>query len=370
MVNGLPVGVPFSGAVDPSQAVVLLGIGNRVVMKQVCDELSLRGFNDVIRGFPVFQALVCPFDCERGLDPSFCSRAETCVAQWCERLYGVAHAQAARVKAPDPITPLRFNIIQFVINQRCTLSCKYCNSYLNRYPPEARIDHPAERVMADMDRVMDAVDSVAVIGIQGGEPFMHRDFGRVCRHLLTKRNFGMAYVATSATALLQPEQLEGLQDPRFFISLSNYSASISEKQQRIYDRNLETLERSGVLYRCYRVASQWAIPSKLFDKCQTVEEMTVRKQGCWFPDCLQVKDGKMHPCDFGAAVHALGVADYADSYVDLREEDGTEALRARILAWRDRPYYTVCSHCESPLGYVGTVAEQGYMDFMDGRDDH
>jgi len=368
MVNGLPVGVPFSGDSDPARTAVLLGIGNRVVWRQVCNDLASRGFMDVIQGFPVFQALICPFDCESGLSPDFCSRAETCVAQWCERLYGVAHAQAARVKASMPGEPLRFNILQFVINQRCTLSCKYCNSYLNRYPAASRVDHPVARVMADMDRVMDAVDSVAVIGIQGGEPFMHRDFGQICRHLLTKKNFGMAYVATSGTAVIQPEQLEGLQDPRFFISLSNYSSSISEKHQRIYDRNLEVLERSGVLYRGYRVASQWAIPSKLYDKGQSVEEMTTKKQGCWFPDCLQVKNGRMHPCDFGAAVHGLGVADYPDSYVDLTAEQSLTELRESILAWRDRPYYAVCSHCESPLGYVDTVAEQGYMDFMEHPD--
>jgi hypothetical protein len=143
---------------------------------------------------------------------------------------------------------------------------------------------------------------------------------------------------------------------------------LTSRQKQIYEQNIQTLQQAGVCYRTYHVASQWSIPSKLNPKGHSMEVMTAKKQGCWFPDCLQIKAGRMHTCDFGAAVHGLKVADYPDSYVDMAEHGSVESLRSSILAWKDRPYYSVCGHCESPLGFVDHAAEQGYLDFSGATD--
>lgn len=78
---------------------------------------------------------------------------------------------------------------------------------------------------------------------------------------------------------------------------------------------------------------------------------------------MQVKDGKLHPCDFGTAVYSLGIADYATDYVDIEHSKSAEDLKDKIRNYIDQPYYRVCGHCAGMQGLTSKAAEQGYADF-------
>ena len=91
---------------------------------------------------------------------------------------------------------------------------------------------------------------------------------------------------------------------------------------------------------------EWIIPSTLNDKHFSVEEMTYKKQNC-YPRTNQLKNGKLHPCDFTNTVYNLHVADYPSDYVDFEHATGVPQLRQRIREYLDAPYYRTCGHCQA-----------------------
>ena len=68
--------------------------------------------------------------------------------------------------------------ITLIINQRCSLKCKCCTSYMNEYPLEERKDIPLDRIYDDIDKFFDAMDSIGTVTVMGGEPFMHPDISK------------------------------------------------------------------------------------------------------------------------------------------------------------------------------------------------
>ncbi len=60
---------------------------------------------------------------------------------------------------------------------------------MNEYPLNKRIDVPTDRILEDIDKFFDAMDSVGTVTVMGGEPFMHPDLSIIIRKLLEKEKF-------------------------------------------------------------------------------------------------------------------------------------------------------------------------------------
>lgn len=235
---------------------------------------------------------------------------------------------------------------------------------MNEYPLSERKDVPLDRIYDDIDKFFDAMDSVGTVTVMGGEPFMHPELSKIIKKMLTKTNFGLISIATSGTYPIKPEQLDGLDDKRVNVSFSNYEHAISEKQKEMMYRNIEMIKNAGISYTVGVTIPEWSVPSTLYDLGDTEEEMIAKKEKCLQPPrCMQVKNGKMHPCDFGTAVYSLGIADYENNYVDIENSKSTEELRDEIWKFIEQPYYRVCGHCTGMQGLTDKAAEQGYMDF-------
>jgi len=359
-VCGLPVVAPFDGEEEGPQDTVVIVCISSLMVGPLMEDLRARGYQEVLHGYRLFQAHGCPFDAAGGIGPQGCHSMAGCNPAWCERLHGIVEARNRRSDGRN----LHINVVSLIVNQRCTLSCKHCTSYLNRYEAGDRVDFPLARIEEDIDRFLGAMDSVGHLTIMGGEPFLHPDIGRICAKLSTKSNFGTAIVATSGTCVIRPEQLEGMEDPRFCVSVVNYLEALPEGFARIYHRNLELLRDAGVQVRINPSTPEWRVPSTLFDLGESEEVLRQKKAGCCFPTYAQVKDGKLVLCDFANALHFLKVADYPEDYVDIAGIPSRERLREDIATWLDRPFFRTCGHCAGTLGLVRQAAEQGYMDFM------
>ena len=128
-------------------------------------------------------------------------------------------------------------------------------------------------------------------------------------------------------------------------------------------QNIEKVRNAGISYTVGVTLAEWAIPSTLYDLGISEEDMIAKKQACVQPPrCMQIKNGKLHPCDFGTAIYSLGIADYETDYIDFEKIDNIEELREKIRNYIDQPYYRVCGHCNYQ-GLSSKAAEQGYHDF-------
>lgn len=356
-VNEIEVVKPFTTE-DKENTLVIFCIGNNVIRTELLRSLTRNGYKNVLRGDYLFMGAICPFENGMDIDSGVCQGSMCCRSVFCQRLSSIVKNRKPKEN------PLHMFSITLVINQRCSLKCKCCTSYMNEYPLEKRKDIPFDRICEDIDKFFDAMDSVGTVTIMGGEPFMHPQLSDIVKKLLTKNNFGIVSIATSGTYPIKLEQLEGLDDKRVNISFSNYEQSISENQTKMMYKNIELVKNAGIAYTVGVTLPEWLIPSTLFDLNKSVEEMKKKKEGCIQPPrCMQVKNGKLHPCDFGTAVYSLGIADYPMDYVDIKNTESIEELRSKIRSFIDQPYYRTCGHCEYSNGTTSKAAEQGYMDF-------
>ena len=193
---------------------------------------------------------------------------------------------------------------------------------------------------------------------------MHPELSDIIQKLLTKKNFGLVSIATSGTYPIKPEQLIGLDDKRINVSFSNYEHAITENQRKMMYQNIELIKNAGISYTVGVTIPEWSVPSTLYDLGDSEEKMTAKKARCVQPPrCMQIKNGKLHPCDFATALYSLGLGRYEMDYIDIEHADTKEALRESIRAFFDQPYYRACGHCAGMQGLTSKAAEQGYMDF-------
>lgn len=343
---------------DKDNTLVVFCIGNNVIRGLLLKELKEKGYNNVLRGDYLFMGAICPFDKSTGIESSQCQGTMCCRSIFCDRLSNIVKSRSENVE------PLHMFSITLIINQRCSLHCKCCTSYMNEYPVEARKDVPLERIEKDIDLFFDAMDSVGTVTVMGGEPFMHPDLSKIIKKLLSKKNFGIVSIATSGTFPIKDEQLEGLDDPRVNVSFSNYEHAIAPGQVDLMYKNIEKIKAKGISYTVGVTIPEWSVPSTLYDLGDSEERMIAKKKGCIQPPrCMQVKNGKLHPCDFGTALYSLGIADYEMDYIELDKAGSTDELKQQIRDYIDQPYYRTCGHCAGMQGLTSKAAEQGYMDF-------
>lgn len=343
---------------DKENTLVIFCIGNNVIRGLLLKELRDKGYNNVVRGDYLFMGAVCPFDKSTGIESSQCQGTMCCRSIFCDRLSNIVKSRK------EVENPLHMFSITLIINQRCSLHCKCCTSYMNEYPVEERKDVPLERIEKDIDLFFDAMDSVGTVTVMGGEPFMHPELSKIIKKLLTKKNFGIVSIATSGTYPIKDEQLEGLDDPRVNVSFSNYEHAIAPGQVDLMYKNIEKIKAHGISYTVGVTIPEWSIPSTLYDLGDDEATMIAKKKACIQPPrCMQVKNGKLHPCDFGTALYSLHLGEYEMDYVDLDAAESDSERKEMIRAFVDQPYYRTCGHCAGMQGLTSKAAEQGYMDF-------
>ncbi|MDR3671592.1 MAG: radical SAM protein [Holophaga sp.] len=309
---------------------------------------------------------LCPFNNQSGVDPEVCIRSMACRYIYCPRLGSISRTSVL-AGGPAPDDGLLFlDNITIVVNSVCSLSCKLCTSYIPSYPADRRKNYPLERILMDIDQVFDAVDGIGSVSIMGGEPFLHPDIAAIALAVLAKKNCtGLISIASSGTARIKDKHLAGLDNPRLNVSFGNYLSAVQEPARKIWHDNVRLVEERGIPHTVGVDQPQWIVPSTLYDRGRTVEEMATKKGHCPSPPrMLHVKNGKLHPCDLANSVYSIGLADYPSDYVDIAQSTGRSALRQRIRAFLDAPFYHICGHCESTSAMALKGAEQGYQDFL------
>lgn len=356
-VNGIECIQPF--ATEPrDKTLVIFCIGNNVIRGLLLRELREKGYINVLRGDYLYMGALCPFDKTTGIESAQCQGSMCCRSIFCQRLSNIVKSRSKNGN------PLHMFSVTLIINQRCSLKCKCCTSYMNEYPLQERKDIPLDRICDDIDKFFDAMDSVGTVTVMGGEPFMHPELSKIIKKLLTKKNFGIISIATSGTYPIRPEQLDGLEDKRVNVSFSNYEHAITPNQRDMMYRNIEMIKNAGISYTVGVTIPEWSVPSTLYDLGDTEEQMIGKKTKCVQPPrCMQIKNGKLHPCDFATALYSLHLGDYEMDYVDIEHAVSKEELKKAIRAFIEQPYYRTCGHCVGMQGLTSKAAEQGYMDF-------
>lgn len=364
-LHGVSVVAPFSGGFRAGKTLVVFCITNVFISDIVSAQLVENGYRNVLQGEDLYQALICPFDNSTPLDIRVCRDLPVCNVCTCKRLDKIIQTQNADNVFAGKTDPLHFPNITFIVNQVCTLNCKYCYAYTNNYPKEKRVNFPFERIREDIHRFFDAVDSVTLVPLIGGEPFLHPDLSKIVQEFLKKKNFGVLNVTTNGICKITEKDLEGFDDDRARVFFSNYLEALSPRQVEVFEKNIDFVRSQGVAAVVYNTTPQWTVPVKLTDKGfsdATIEEMKARCLGKE-TNGKYVKNGHFYPCTIIDSVHNLGIATYESDFLELDRYPNSLALRKGLIDLLAAKRYQTCRHC----GDRGVITEragvQGYLDY-------
>lgn len=358
--NGINVLEPFTGNFDKAKTIVISCIVNGSSGGEWTKNLLVsNGYKIFINGMDIYEGLFCPINKKIGLKTKTCLNATMCNICACDRFINLLRNETGASNLHNKNLGLYFGVVTFIINQKCSLQCRYCGQYMNSYSSRERTNFPAERIKEDIDRFFDAVDLVGVVSIIGGEPFLHPEINGIVNHLLTKKNFGVINITTNGICKLRPEHLSGMQMDRLKISFSDYTKCLSRKQKDLFFKNVSLVESKGINYSIG--VPIWTKPSPLLIKHHAVETMTSMKSNCEVIKlCMSVKNGKFYPCSKAEPIHCLGIADYKTDYVDITKFNSVPELRNKIYTLINRPYYMSCGHCSTERDVLlENAGEQG-----------
>ena len=355
---------PFSQEYDRNSTLVLYSIPNHVIMKELLFKLKEKKYCNVIRGDIFYSGLLCPY-CNGDIPSADrCWMKNECRSVICKRLQTITKNREKEQKPGERID-LTYNC--FIINSICNLNCMHCVQYINNYPIDKKCNIPIENICRDIDLWLELIDSVGTISVMGGETFMHPDIAKIANKFAEHDNFGFVSFPTNGLFPIKPEQLEGIEDRRIVIAFGAYQHVASQKQLEIYEKNIELVKSYGIAYTESRHLPSWIIPSGIYKQSDDINYMTKKKQTCLMPPRnLQIRDGKVHVCDRGVALYAMGVTDYKEDYFELTKEGPLEERRMLFREFVDRPFYYTCGHCGMRYGEAPS-ALQGKMDVFDKK---
>ena len=79
-------------------------------------------------------------------------------------------------------------ILVYVVTTRCTLNCKYCNSFMPAFTKETHLAPVSfEQFKEDMDKLLKSVDKIHVFQFIGGEPFLAKDLPKMIEYAKSKK---------------------------------------------------------------------------------------------------------------------------------------------------------------------------------------
>ncbi len=350
---------PFAGQYNRETTLVIYSIPNHVIMGSLLAELGAKGFRNIIRGDILYSGIICPY-CKGDIPTaSCCWEKSECRSVICKRLQSIVKSRGTVIKSGERID-ITYNC--FIINSICNLNCMHCVQYINSYPSDKRFNISTETICRDIDLWLEMIDSVGTISVMGGETFMHPGIAKIANKFAEHQNFGFVSFPTNGLYPIKPEQLEGIEDPRIVIAFGAYQHVADQKQLEIYEKNVELVKSYGIAYTESRHLPTWVVPSGIYKESDEIEYMTRKKQMCLMPPRnLQIRDGKVHVCDRGVALYAMGVADYPEDYFCLTQKRTLEEKRRLFREFVDRPFYYTCGHCGKSYGNAPS-ALQGKID--------
>lgn len=364
-LHEIPVFEPFTNDCEKDEVGVVFCITSSFVKDYCLDDLKKNGFNNLIKGDHLYEGLICTFNEKTRFDA--CRNATACDVYTCLK-NETHHKRYLGIEHLNDHQRLYFKNITFIVNQICTLKCKFCYSYTNAYSDDRRINFPVDQILSDIDITFDSIDGVKIVPLIGGETFLHPDLDKIIKKFLEKKNFGILNVTTNGICKIHKKHLDVLRDPRIQVVFSNYKSSLSAKECEVFDRNVELVRASGAQVIVLNETPQWTIPTTLWDRDYPLDVMKAKRTACLNPlICKYVKNGKFFPCTVADSIYNIGVADYPEDYVELNRETARDRIRDRIHSLLDRSYFDSCRHCDGVCGTNGVTAkagEQGYYEVV------
>jgi hypothetical protein len=367
-LDGTPVRPPDFSALpeaDRAAAVVVVTVFAENVADRIRDDLGRAGYQRVIAERLFITRLLHGECAARRAAGRFEFDLEVChicpvvsdTRHRCDIFDGYvqthfAHGLPAGAE-PDLVVPSA----GVLVSNKCTLTCVGCNHLRDHYVPANNVDIPPERILADLQKLLSAVDMVNKLVIVGGESMLHPDIGQILEGVLALPRVGVVQVITNGTVIPKDQAVfDLLASPRVMVEISGYGSHIPAKFQRNVESFLARLAARGVRHR-YSRTLQWFDFGGFEHRGYSEAELKRVFDTCCFVS-NDIFDGRMYKCSRSAYGTLIGkIPDYPGDYVDIRNL-ALPDLRARMKAFLAMDRAAVCQHCNGASNLIIEAGRQ------------
>lgn len=234
--------------------------------------------------------------------------------------------------------PLVLPRVMILPTTRCNLRCKGCSSLLPLF--ERPVDLSVSQLIRDLDLFFRGVDQCIRLTI-GGEPFLYPELPELLVYLQQQEKILGVLLITNSTIQPGKAALGLLQDPKFFVEISDYG----HIQQM--SRTVAVLERAGVRFSV--LADQmWDDMGGVESRGRTQEQRREVYRSCEQSRLMKsIHNGAVYTCARSARMRALecGYCSEQD-YFTLSEGEPVERLRKKIRALYYMDSADACDRCD------------------------
>ena len=230
-----------------------------------------------------------------------------------------------------------------ILGQKCNLKCKNCGNF-NPYMPSEYDTCDISRTIEDLETILDCVDTLDDLQIQGGEPFLYeRDLIELLSYLNTRSEVKNVFIATNGTINISDSLIEILKRTDTEVRISEYGLF-----ERRINKLKEKLMKNGIRYRMYPFSNgktMWYYKG-LFDVNEEQDNQLVNRRfnECLNHHCLTLDRGKLFYCSRACNAHLIQKFEPDDSdYLKINKDANFNKLFVEYV--KHRHFMRACRFC-------------------------
>lgn len=238
--------------------------------------------------------------------------------------------------------PLFFESLCVQITQKCNLNCLDCSALIPYFRTPKHYD--PDVILESFNSLM-RCDGLAFrdIYLLGGEPLLYPHLKRLLDMVLSASEGAGAGVSiiTNGTHLPDGDMIPLMQNPRFFLRISDYGALSVKKEPLI-----ELLEKNQIRYEVDNYTQWYANRTVLSDPCGE-EEASKKYRLCTDAKCLILAERRLFSCCQALQLCKLNVfQENSENSVEcFTAEDAQERLRTEIQRLVQCEHLDICHRC-------------------------
>ena len=245
-----------------------------------------------------------------------------------------------------------------IVGFACNLNCKGCSEYIGYHKSKEMLSF--EVVKNTIDSYFSVVDYVIQVNVLGGETFINRDIGKICRYI--EKNYGERFhkmvIHTNGVVVPREDVLTDLHAcDKLHIWISDYSRQISQKQRenvRIFQEKLKLYHIKHNNFSTFNqkeAEEQWFdLGNPLIKKNENASILMERFSKC-SGICFSVYKDRYYYC-----VMELSAVE-TKLYEDVKEQDFIDFVKIKQLTKEEM--------AERFLRFQLGFLPDGYLSFCD-----
>lgn len=200
-------------------------------------------------------------------------------------------------------------------------------------------DEPLEKVIREIDAILDAVDGVVDIESIGGEPFLYLFLPELLEYLCSQDKIMNVCISTNATVIPSERCIAALRNKKIFIYVSDYG--YLEMMAKV----ISVLESAGVSL-VVESNQKWSDVGGIKYRNRNINNLKREYMNCYGQFMVKyVWDNKIWLCPRTPRLKILNVIDSSHDYIDIFGFKSKEELQEAIISCFFENYAESCSYC-------------------------